>query len=138
MHACSFAAPTSVGAASRLTPSLRGGCSGLPGGSHCPTVQAQGGTGQHPPSPSHPQHPCPAIAAPLLQPRVPVVSQGWFSAGSTPAYGMGSREHGRQQCLYGVRSSPVLSLGWASQGRGDIGPSLQPCTPGQHLSPSPV
>lgn len=67
-----------------------------------------------------------------------MVSQGWFSAGSTPAHGMGSREHGRQRCLYGVRSSPVLSLGWASQGRGDMGPSLQPCTHGQHLPPSPV
>jgi len=44
-------------------------------GSHHPAAQPQGGTGQHPLSPSHPQHPCPAPAAGSDRSRVPVVSR---------------------------------------------------------------
>lgn len=65
-------------------------------------------------------------------------SRGWFSTGRAPAHGTGSREYGGQRCPYRVKSNSTLSLGWVPWGRGDTGPSLQPCTLGGHLPLSPV
>jgi len=96
-----------------------------------PCCATPGWDGAAPFVPQPPPAPLPCPSCWLWPVEGPGGLAGWFSAGRAPAHSTGSRVHGGQQSPCGERSSPALSPEWAPQGRGDTGPSLLPCTPGQ-------